>query len=66
MYMYIHISHVGTSYLLRILPLLYPLYYLILFVTRQIDDDAVCRTKYGVVWEEYTKAVPYRIFPGIY
>jgi Delta14-sterol reductase len=47
--------------------LLYPFYYIVLFVTRQIDDDEVCRNKYGVkVWAEYCKIVPYRIIPWIW
>ena len=50
----------------RALPLLYPLYYIVLFVTRQIDDDAVCSKKYGVKWDEYCRAVPWRIVPGVY
>ena len=47
--------------------LLYPLYYLAIFLPRQADDDAVCEEKYGkAVWEEYCRRVQYRIFPGIY
>lgn len=49
-----------------IIPLLYPIYYIILFVTRQIDDDAVCKTKYGIKWDLYCKKVPSRIIPGVY
>jgi delta14-sterol reductase len=56
----------GDSTFTRLIPLLYPLYYIILFVTRQIDDDAVCKTKHGAKWDEYCKTVPYRIFPGIW
>ena len=56
---------VGTGYL-RFIPLLYPLYYLLLFIPRQIDDDAVCKQKYGKAWEEYIKRVPWRICPGIW
>lgn len=48
------------------LPFLYPLYYCILFITRQIDDDAVCAAKYGLKWDEYMKMVPYRIIPFVY
>lgn len=46
--------------------LAYPIYYCILFVTRQIDDDGVCKIKYGEKWDEYCKIVKYRIIPGIY
>jgi hypothetical protein len=50
-----------------LLPWLYPLYYVLLFVSRQADDDAVCARKYGPeVWDAYVKAVPYRICPGVY
>jgi delta14-sterol reductase len=49
------------------LPFLYPLYYVALFVPRQIDDDAVCAQKYGEkVWGDYVRRVPARIFPGIW
>lgn len=45
---------------------LYPLYYVALFISRQIDDDKLCRAKYGPLWDEYTSRVKYRIVPGIY
>ena len=45
---------------------LYPLYYVALFVSRQIDDDRLCRAKYGPLWDEYTARVKYRIIPGLY
>ena len=57
---------VAESAMMRVVPLLYPLYYLLLFVPRQIDDDAVCKAKYGAIWDEYVKQVPYRIFPGVW
>ncbi|MGM0576015.1 MAG: DUF1295 domain-containing protein [Myxococcota bacterium] len=47
-------------------PWLYPLYYLVLLLPRQIDDDRRCARKYGPLWEEYTSRVRYRIIPGIY
>ena len=56
---------VGTSLYWKLLPLLYPVYYTVLFVTRQVDDEAVCRAKYGKQWEQYVQAVPYRIVPGV-
>lgn len=47
--------------------LLYPLYYVAIFVPRQIDDDLVCERKYGkAVWAEYVKRVPWRIVPGVW
>jgi protein-S-isoprenylcysteine O-methyltransferase Ste14 len=47
-------------------PCLYPLYYVILFLTRQADDDKRCSKKYGELWADYVKKVPYRIIPFIY
>lgn len=57
---------VGPSLLLQLTPLLYPLYYILLFIPRQIDDDALCREKYGADWAEYVRRVPYRIVPGVW
>lgn len=51
---------------LMIGPWLYPLYYVLLLGTRERDDDRRCAEKYGAVWEEYRKRVPWRIVPGIY
>jgi len=45
---------------------LYPLYYVALFISRQADDDKVCRAKYGDLWDEYTTKVKYRIVPRLY
>jgi len=47
-------------------PWLYPLYYVVLLFPRQIDDDARCALKYGPLWQQYLKRVPYRIIPFIY
>ena len=55
-----------TGYPYLILPWLYPLYYVILLVTRQIDDDKRCALKYGDLWNTYKKRVPYRIIPYLY
>ncbi len=49
-----------------LLPWLYPLYYVALLVPRQHDDDKRCAAKYGELWTEYCKRVPYRIIPWIY
>jgi delta14-sterol reductase len=52
---------------IRLLPLLYPIYYTLLFIYRQIDDDALMRRRYGdEVMDEYVKRVPYRMVPGLY
>lgn len=45
---------------------LYPLYYVALFLSRQADDDKVCRAKYGELWDEYTAKVKYKIVPRLY
>ena len=45
---------------------LYPIYYIALFLSRQADDDKVCRAKYGELWDEYTAKVKYKIVPGLY
>jgi hypothetical protein len=47
-------------------PWLYPLYYVALLLPRQADDDRRCAAKYGALWDEYRRRVPYRIIPGIY
>ena len=45
---------------------LYPLYYVALMVSRQIDDDKVCQAKYGALWDVYRARVRYRIIPRVY
>jgi hypothetical protein len=47
-------------------PWLYPLYYVALLVPRERDDDRRCAQKYGALWTEYCRRVPYRILPGVY
>ncbi len=47
-------------------PWLYPFYYVLLLFTRQMADDKLCASKYGPLWDEYRKKVPYRIIPYIY
>jgi protein-S-isoprenylcysteine O-methyltransferase Ste14 len=47
-------------------PWLYPLYYVVLLIPRQIDDDRRCTQKYGPLWTEYVRRVPYRIVPGVF
>lgn len=51
---------------LSIGPWLYPLYYVALLFPRQADDDRRCAAKYGPLWEQYRRRVPWRIIPGIY
>jgi delta14-sterol reductase len=45
---------------------LYPLYYVGLLFTRQVDDNKICKAKYGDLWDAYTKKVKYRIIPFIW
>ncbi len=45
---------------------LYPAYYIGLMLSRQADDDKVCKAKYGKLWDQYTKKVKYKIIPFIY
>jgi delta14-sterol reductase len=44
----------------------YPLYYIVLLIRRQIDDDKRCSSRYGNLWKNYTKKVKYRIIPYLY
>jgi protein-S-isoprenylcysteine O-methyltransferase Ste14 len=55
-----------TGYPGIIWPWLYPLYYILLLFTRQSDDDRRCSRKYGELWNEYKKIVPWRIIPHIW
>ena len=34
-------------------------------VTRERDDDKRCAGKYGALWDEYRKVVPWRIIPRV-
>jgi len=45
---------------------LYPAYYIGLMLSRQADDDIVCRAKYGELWDQYKRKVKYKIIPFIY
>mmetsp|Transcript_24572 Transcript_24572/g.39438 ORF Transcript_24572/g.39438 Transcript_24572/m.39438 type:complete len:97 (+) Transcript_24572:1288-1578(+) len=47
-------------------PLLYPLYYVLLFIGREQDDAAICAAKYGAAWDTYVKTVPWKIIPYVY
>ncbi|GER54256.1 delta(14)-sterol reductase [Striga asiatica] len=47
-------------------PYFYPIYLFILLIWRERRDEARCAQKYKEVWAEYTKLVPWRIFPYVY
>eukprot|EP00003_Mantamonas_plastica_P031915 TRINITY_DN8474_c0_g1_i1.p1 TRINITY_DN8474_c0_g1~~TRINITY_DN8474_c0_g1_i1.p1 ORF type:complete len:229 (+),score=60.91 TRINITY_DN8474_c0_g1_i1:442-1128(+) len=47
-------------------PWLYPIYYVVLLLARERDDDDSCRIKYGSMWDEYCNKVPYRVIPYVY
>lgn len=44
----------------------YVIYFGVLLVHRQVRDDAKCSDKYGALWEEYKRQVPYKIVPYVY
>ncbi len=45
---------------------LYPVYYILLLLPRQIHDNKRCASKYGHLWNKYTEKVKYRIIPFLY
>lgn len=53
----------GYSYLFSYL---YPIYLIILDTHRALRDDKKCSKKYGRVWTEYKKKVPYMLIPYVY
>ncbi|CAN8104575.1 unnamed protein product [Discula destructiva] len=57
------VGHPPTA---TMLPWAYPLYYVLLLTARERDDDARCREKYGELWEDYCRRVPYRLLPYVY
>ena len=56
----------SLGYPLAITPWLYPLYYVALLLPRQADDDRRCAERYGELWREYCRRVPWRIIPYVY
>ncbi|KAJ8355398.1 hypothetical protein SKAU_G00181920 [Synaphobranchus kaupii] len=50
----------------HILPYYYVIYFTILLTHRAARNERQCSKKYGSAWEEYCRAVHYRIFPGVY
>ena len=49
-----------------VLPWLYPLYYVVLLISRERDDYTRCERKYGKLWEEYVAQVRWKIVPYVY
>ena len=49
-----------------IVPWLYPLYYVLLLIGRERDDDRRCEQRYGELWQRYRELVPWRIVPFVY
>ncbi|MFN2425616.1 MAG: DUF1295 domain-containing protein [Candidatus Binatia bacterium] len=56
----------SLGYPLAVAPWLYPLYYVALLLPRQADDDRRCAERYGELWSEYCRRVPWRIIPYVY
>jgi protein-S-isoprenylcysteine O-methyltransferase Ste14 len=56
----------SLGYPLAITPWLYPLYYVALLLPRQADDDRRCAARYGELWDEYCRRVPWKIVPWVY
>ena len=56
----------SLGYPLALTPWLYPLYYVALLLPRQADDDRRCAARYGALWDEYCRRVPWRIIPYVY
>ncbi len=48
------------------LPYFYVTFLTCLLVDRANRDDARCAQKYGNVWDEYRRLVPWKILPGVY
>ncbi|KAJ3112610.1 hypothetical protein HDU96_004386, partial [Phlyctochytrium bullatum] len=49
-----------------LIPWIYPLYYLVLFIPRERDDHEMCKKKYGEDWDKYCSLVPWRMVPYLY
>jgi hypothetical protein len=56
----------SLGYPFALTPWLYPLYYVALLFPRQAADDKRCAERYGALWDEYCRRVPYRIIPYLY
>jgi delta14-sterol reductase len=56
----------ALGYPTKVAPWLYPIYYVAMLLPRERDDDRRCAEKYGALWQEYCRRVPYRIVPFVY
>jgi protein-S-isoprenylcysteine O-methyltransferase Ste14 len=52
--------------LASVVPYFYPVYFAVLLLHRDMRDDHKCHAKYGPAWEQYRRAVPWRIVPFVY
>lgn len=57
---------VYSFWLGNVIPYIYFLYLLLLLIHRDMRDEQRCARKYGALWEEYCRRVPYRLVPYIY
>ena len=48
------------------IPYFYFIFFTLMLMHRNRRDEDKCKSKYGPLWEEYCKAVPYKFIPGIY
>ncbi|EIE25799.1 sterol delta-7 reductase DWF5 [Coccomyxa subellipsoidea C-169] len=48
------------------LPYFYVFFLTLLLTDRAFRDDVRCSSKYGAYWQQYTKAVPYKMIPYIF
>jgi delta14-sterol reductase len=63
------VSYAAPCGLLRhasFIPWFYPIYLFTLLIHRDWRDDKKCSEKYGKLWQQYRKRVPYRILPYVY
>ncbi|VDP02397.1 unnamed protein product [Soboliphyme baturini] len=49
-----------------VLPYVYVLYVGCFLLVRSFQDDARCRMKYGIYWEQYCRQVPYSLVPALW
>lgn len=47
-------------------PWFYPAFFVPMLIDRDLRDEHRCAHKYGAVWDEYLRQVPYRFIPGVF